>query len=452
MKKIFLLFLLPVLLMGCGNQNKGQEKENGVNSVHPEWVYDAVIYEVNTRQYTPEGTFNAFSGHLSRLQELGVDILWFMPVQSIGEKDRKGSLGSYYSIRNYTEVNSEFGTLGDFKEMVKQAQAMGMKVILDWVANHTSRDALWVDAHPNWYVRDSLGNLNIMYDWTDIAQLDYAVPEMREAMIEAMKFWIRETGIDGFRCDVAGEIPTDFWEAAKDSLIRINPDVFMLAEAEKPELNESVFDAYYAWDFHHKMNRVAQGKEPVDSLRSSLKRMESRFSPDAIPMYFTSNHDENSWSGTEFERMGDAAESFAVLTYMLPGIPLIYSGQEVGLNRRLEFFEKDLIEWKDNDGFSDLYGKLNRFKKENQALLTQERDGQMTEIANDCPESVWSFKRVKNENEVVCVFNFSSETVTAHFNENIPGEGFSSFPRTPSEVVSVKEMELNPWEYRIYSK
>ncbi len=451
MKKIFLLFLLPALLMACGNQNRSQEKENGVKNAHPEWVYDAVIYEVNTRQYTPEGTFNAFSEHLPRLKELGADILWFMPVQPIGEKDRKGTLGSYYSIRDYTEVNNEFGTLADFKAVVKQAQELGMKVILDWVANHTSRDAVWVEPHPDWYVRDSLGNLNIMYDWTDIAQLDYSVPEMREAMIEAMKFWIRETGIDGFRCDVAGEIPTDFWEAVKDSLTMLNQDIFLLAEAEKPELNESVFDAYYAWDFHHKMNNVAQGKENVDSLRSSLHRMNNRFSSNAIPMYFTSNHDENSWSGTEFERMGEGAKPFAVLTYMLPGIPLIYSGQETGLNRRLAFFEKDIIDWDDKEGFSDLYTKLNTFKKRNKALLAQERDGEMTEIPNDCPENVWAFRRMNNENEVVCVFNFSRETVNVKFNAKIPGEGFSSFPDS-SEVYPVEEMELKPWEYRIYSK
>ncbi len=451
MKKIFLLLLISALLIACGNQNRSQEKENDVQSTHPEWVYNAVIYEVNTRQYTPEGTFNAFSAHLPRLEELGVDILWFMPVQSIGEEDRKGLLGSYYSIKNYTEINNEFGTLADFKAVVKQAQGLGMKVILDWVANHTSRDALWVDTHPDWYVRDSLGNLNVMYDWTDIAQLDYSVAEMREEMIEAMKFWIRETGIDGFRCDVAGEIPTDFWEAAKDSLTRLNPDIFMLAEAEKPALNESVFDAYYAWDFHHKMNNVAQGKETVDSLRVSLQRMNDRFPPHAIPMYFTSNHDENSWNGTEFERMGQAAKSFAVLTYMLPGIPLVYSGQEVGLNRRLEFFEKDIIEWEDKGGFSDFYKELNRFKRKNKALLAQERDGEMTEIPNDCTEKVWSFKRVNNGNEVVCVFNFSNETVNVQFNGNVPGEGFSSFPDT-SQVLPVEEMELKPWEYRIYSK
>jgi len=406
---------------------------------------------VNTRQYTPEGTFRAFSRQLPRLKELGVDILWLMPVQPIGEKDRKGSLGSYYSIRDYTGVNSEFGTLADFKAMVQEAQELGMRVILDWVANHTSRDAGWVEAHPDWYVRDSLGNLNIMYDWTDIAQVDYTNQEMRAAMIEVMMFWVREADIDGFRCDVAGEIPTDFWEAAKDSLTALKPGLFLLAEAEKPALNESVFDAYYAWDFHHRMNMVAQGKENVDSLRHSLDRMMDRFSPNAIPMYFTSNHDENSWSGTEFERMGDAARSFAVLTYMLPGMPLIYSGQEVGLDHRLAFFEKDSINWDDDRGFSDFYSGLNRIKQTNKALSAPEREGEMIEIGNDQPTRVWSFRRKNEGDEVVCLFNFSKEPVKVSFTEKIPGEGYVSFPDS-AEVPAVKVLDLKPWEYRIYYK
>src|SRR5690554_720691 len=383
MKKIVLITIVLAILLSCGNQNKQQQDEVAeLTSVHPEWAYDAVIYEVNTRQFTPEGTLTAFSAHLPRLKELGVDILWFMPIQPIGEKDRKGTLGSYYSIKDYTGVNSEFGNLEEFRKVVKEAQYMGMKVILDWVANHTSRDALWVDAHPDWYVRDSLGELNVMYDWTDIAQLDYSKPEMREAMIASMLFWVRETGIDGFRCDVAGELPTDFWVAAKDSLVALKPDIFMLAEAEKPELNDSLFDAYYAWDFHHRMNAVAQGVEDVDSLRASFNRMIDRFAPDAIPMFFTSNHDENSWNGTEFERMGEAVRSFAVLTYMLPGMPLIYSGQEAGFDHRLAFFEKDEIDWSDPQDFSSFYSALNRFKKEQKALQAPGRSGEMNEIVN----------------------------------------------------------------------
>ena len=448
----YLLFVaLAILLISCVNQSSGQKEEPAVKSMHPEWVYNAVIYEANTRQYSPEGSFRAFAEHLPRLKELGVDILWFMPIQPIGEKDRKGTLGSYYSIRDYTGVNSEFGTLEDFKAVVKRAQDLDMKVILDWVANHTSRDAVWVEEHPEWYVRDSLGNLNVLYDWTDIAQLDYSQPQMRAAMIDAMMFWIRETDIDGFRCDVAGEIPTDFWIAVKDSLTALKPDIFLLAEAEKPELNESVFDAYYAWDFHHKMNRVAQGKENVDSLRASFARMSDRFASHAIPMFFTSNHDENSWNGTEFERMGEAVRSFAVLTYMLPGMPLIYSGQEAGLNRRLAFFEKDLIDWSDPEGFGNFYRELNAFKKQHPALQAPEKDGKMTEINNDQPKKVWSFKRTNEGDEVVCLFNFSRKRVKVAFTEMIPGEGYVSFPDS-AEVEAVKELYLNPWEYRIFYK
>jgi len=450
MKRFLLYTLLITLLGSCGNKNKQAEPVTA-KTERPEWVYDAVLYEVNTRQFTPEGTFQAFAEELPRLRELGVDILWFMPIQPIGEKDRKGTLGSYYSISDYTAVNSEFGTLDDFRAVVDQAHALGMKVILDWVANHTSRDAVWVEAHPDWYVRDSLGELNVMYDWTDIAQLDYSKPEMREAMIESMRFWVRETGIDGFRCDVAGELPTDFWVAAKDSLIALKPDIFMLAEAEKPELNESLFDAYYAWDFHHRMNAVAQGVEDVDSLRASFNRMTDRFAPDAIPMFFTSNHDENSWNGTEFERMGEAVRSFAVLTYLLPGMPLIYSGQEAGFDHRLAFFEKDLIDWTDPDDFSSFYSALNRFKKEQKALQAPGRSGVMSEIGNDRPKSVWSFRRTNESSEVVALLNLSDETVEVTFEEPLPGEGYRLFP-SGEEATAAATMQLQPWEYRIYYK
>lgn len=274
---------------------------------------------------------------------------------------------------------------------------------------------------------------------------------MRSAMLDAMMFWIREADIDGFRCDVAYEVPTDFWKTAKDSLVAVKSDIFMLAEAEKPELNESAFDAFYAWDFHHKMNMLAQGKENVDSLRLSLKRLNDNFSSNAIPMFFTSNHDENSWNGTEFERMGDAVKTFAVLTYMLPGMPLTYSGQEVGLNRRLAFFEKDSIDWMDKGGFTDLYKSLNTLKKKNKGLLSQERDGKMTEIANDKPESVFSFKRVNEGDEIVCVFNLSKDAVKVVFNEEIPSAGFTVFPNAET-ATSVKELDLKPWEYKVFYK
>ena len=428
MKKISILLFAALLLFAC-KSNDTTDTVAIVSGEHTDWVYDATIYEVNVRQYTTEGTFSAFEQHIPRLQELGVDILWFMPIQTIGEVERKGTLGSYYSIQDYTEVNSEFGTLQDFKSVVDKAHASGMKVILDWVANHTSRDAVWLE-NEDWYVTDSNGKIVAPYDWSDVAKLNYDNEDMRDAMVQSMLWWVREADIDGFRCDVANEVPTDFWLRATDSLKAIKPDIFMLAEAEEPELNVKAFDAYYAWDFHHKMNMVAKGEGNVDSLRLSLNRMNSRFDDRAIPMYFTSNHDENSWNGTEFERMGDAVSTFTVLTYVLPGMPLIYNGQEVGFNRRLEFFEKDNIDWTASGSehdFTNLYEQLNAFKKSNPALFTQEKGGAMEEIENNMPQKVWSFKRVKGENEVHCLFNFTDQEVVVSFDESVSGEGFKEF-------------------------
>ena len=376
-----------------------------------------------------------------------------MPIQAIGEVERKGTLGSYYSIYNYTEVNSEFGTLQDFKSVVDKAHASGMKVILDWVANHTSRDAVWLE-NEDWYVTDSDGNVVAPYDWSDVAKLNYDNKDMRDAMLQSMLWWVREAGIDGFRCDVANEVPTDFWLRATDSLKAIKPDIFMLAEAEEPELNVKAFDAYYAWDFHHKMNMVAKGEGNVDSLRISLNKMNSRFDDRAIPMYFTSNHDENSWNGTEFERMGDAVSIFAALTYVLPGMPLIYNGQEVGFNRRLEFFEKDNIDWSDSGSklqFTELYVQLNAFKKSNSALFTQEKGGEMVEVENNISDKVWSFKRLKGENEVHCVFNFTDEDVVVSFEKTIAGEGFKDFHNATSSDA-IESVKLKAWEYKLFYK
>ena len=452
MKKLFSLLFISLVLFSCGNKKEKTQDVVTFPSAHPQWVYDATIYEVNVRQYTPEGTFEAFDSHLPRLKELGVGILWFMPIQPIGELERKGTLGSYYSIKNYTGVNPEFGSIDNFKKTVQQAHDSGMKVILDWVANHTSRDAKWItEGHKEWYVNDSLGNIVAPYDWTDVAKLNYENKEMRAEMIQSMLYWVREADIDGFRCDVAGEIPTDFWVEATDSLKSIKQDIFMLAEAEKPELNENAFDAFYAWDFHHKMNVVAQGKENADSIRVSLKRLTERFSPNAIPMYFTSNHDENSWNGTEFERMGDAAKTFAVISYMLPGMPLIYNGQEAGFNRRLQFFEKDSIDWKDKGDFTVFYKSLNTFRKSNPALFSQEKGGTFEEIPNNNPANVFSFKRVKDTNEVWCVFNLSKEKTTVSFEMDFPGKEFNVYPDN-SPATSFKEIELKPWEYKIFFK
>lgn len=274
-------------------------------------------------------------------EDLGVDILWFMPIHPIGELNRKGSLGSYYSVRDYKAVNPEFGTMEDFKNLVNKAHELGFKVILDWVANHTSFDHQWATDHPEWYTRDEKGNIVSPFDWTDVADLKYDNnPALWDAMIDALKFWVVEANIDGYRCDVAGMVPVAFWEKARTELDAVKP-VFMLAEDEgQRDLMKKAFDANYGWEFHHIMNNIAKGEKNAADVWAYFAKEDTLFAPTSFRMMMTSNHDENSWNGTEFERMGDGAKAFAVMAYTIPGFPMMYNGQEVALNKRLLFFEK----------------------------------------------------------------------------------------------------------------
>ncbi|PKP38079.1 MAG: alpha-amylase [Bacteroidetes bacterium HGW-Bacteroidetes-14] len=444
-----LLFAAGLVISCSGNKTQIIVSE----AIHPEWSKDAVIYEVNTRQFTPEGTFSAFAKHLPRLHELGVEILWFMPVHPIGEVDRKGTLGSYYSIKDYKAVNPEFGTFEDFKMVVDEAHKLGIKVIIDWVANHTSRDAVWTVDHPEWYVIDTVTNKPIApFDWTDVAKLDYSKTDMREAMAEAMLFWVKEAGIDGFRCDVAAEVPVDFWESTVTRLREVQPELFMLAEGETPELQHKAFNMYYSWTFHHIMNNMAQGKSNIDSLRSYLSKGMSRFPLNTVSMNFTSNHDENSWNGTEFERLGNHAKQMAALTFVMPGMPLIYNGQEAGFNRRLQFFEKDSISWSGDKSFEELYKKLILMKKENRALdvpFTQMPE----EIKTERPDAVLVLKRVLNDNIVLSAFNFSAESVKVSLNEGVENGNYKVFNETVTTTLqNGSEIEIEPFGFKIFYK
>ncbi|MCD7970222.1 MAG: alpha-amylase [Alistipes sp.] len=427
MKNIYVILVALVAMFAAAGCN--ERPAETVRDIHPEWSYHAVMYELNTRQFTDEGTFRAAEGHLPRLRELGVDIIWFMPIHPIGVEERKGELGSYYSISDYKAVNPEFGTMEDFKHFVAEAHRHGFKVLMDWVPNHTSRDAVWT-SNLDWYDLDENGSPVAPYDWTDVSQLDFGNEEMRDAMIDAMLYWVREADIDGYRCDYAVGPPLEFWDKAISILKDEKADLFMLAEAESPELHtEGGFDASYAWEAHHIMNRLAQEEYPIDSLRSYIAREKRRYPADAIRLQFTSNHDENSWNGTEFERMGDAYATFAAFTYVLPGMPLVYNGQEVGLDRRLEFFVKDSIEWQDRGGFTDLYKSLNALKHRNAALAAGEKGGELVEIETSNPTQVYAFSREAGGDKVVCIFNFSS--------------------RQADVTVGTDEMSLAPWEFVI---
>lgn len=311
------------------------------------WIHQTNVYEVNLRQYTAEGTLNAFVQHLPRLKAMGVETLWFMPITPIAQKNKKGNLGSYYAAADYTSVSPEFGTMDDFKKLVAQAHEMGFKVIIDWVANHTGWDHKWTVEHPGYYAKDSAtSTFKIASGMDDIIELDYKNPQLRKAMIDAMLYWIKEADIDGFRCDLATWVELDFWQEAKPELEKTKK-LFWLGEfdaLENPEYLQ-VFDAAYCWTWMHKTEDFYKGKTDLATLKELLNRYDSACGNNKMTLWFTTNHDENSWNGTEYEKYGDMAQALAVLSFTWNGIPLIYSGQELPNKKRLKFFEKDTIEW-----------------------------------------------------------------------------------------------------------
>ncbi len=465
MKK-FLLFVAAIAtFVGCCNCNT-QETAREFDK------FNSVVYELNIRQATEEGTFAAAEKYLPELKEMGVDIVWLMPISPIGIDGRKGTLGSYYSIIDYKAVNPEFGTMEDFKSFLATAHDLGLKVILDWVANHTSRDAnWWKEGKTDWYVMDEATGLPIVeYDWTDIAKLNYKNEDMRNAMIDALKFWV-ELGLDGYRCDVAMNVPGDFWKRAWEEVRAINPDVYLLAEGEEQWLHESGFEATYAWELHHIFNAMAKGgsetknvagdgtiktdAKSVADLKEYLERDDVKYPAPAMRLMFTSNHDENSWAGTEFERMGDAHKTFAALTFVLPkSQPLLYTGQEIGLNRRLEFFEKDsvveLVDLEYGKEYRDFYKGLIAFRHNNSALAAGANVAPMVYVEG-APESVLAFARENEENKVLCFFNFSAEPQSLTLTEAEAGE----YNCLCGKVMTYKAgdvVELEPWAYMLMAR
>lgn len=430
---------------------------------HPKWSYNAVMYELNVRQFTANGTFAAAEEHLPRLAELGVDVIWVMPIFPIGRDRRKGTMGSYYSIADYTAVNEEFGAFEDFCKFTKAAHDLGMKVILDWVANHTARDARWTREHPNWYEWDaSKGEIATPFDWNDTAKLNYANQDMRAEMVRSMRFWLREAAVDGFRCDMAMLVPTDFWNDAtaqlETEMALQERELFMLAEAEGEEFHRTAFDATYAWELHHIFNSIAVGQANCYTLGERLSHENSIFPPSAFRLLFTSNHDENSWNGSAITRMGKAAPAFTALTFILSGMPLIYNGQEIALSRSLEFFERDPIDWNElgNDSAkqaANLYKSLCALKHTHPALLAGEYGGDIYTIENSEPWRVFAIKRVVDDRVVIALFNFSSSSAEVEFRDK-------DFCGEYQQVGSSQTANLHPgqnfflpsWGYFIYYK
>jgi len=406
---IIYLLTISVLLYisSCSKQDTARYSVEEQLIEHPDWTKSANIYEVNIRQYTPEGTFNAFREHLPRLQEMGVDILWLMPIHPIGEKNRKGELGSYYSIRDYRAVNPNFGTMNDFKALVQEVHERDMKLILDWVPNHTAWDHPWVTEHPEYYMKDSLGNITYEADWTDIAQLNYENRELWDDMIDRMKFWITEADIDGYRVDHAGhDIPLDFWKKAVPEVDREKEGLFWLAEWNTPEMHPW-FDATYAWEYFHLTTAIAKGEEPVSKIDELMVNENRKFPDHAYRLRFTTNHDENSWNGSDPELFGDNFENFAVLAATIDGMPLLYSGQETGLDKRLEFFKKDTISWDDYE-YQEFYTTLLELNHRHEALWNGQYGGEYRQIHVSDEDTVFAYKQARGDREVLVFLNLSN--------------------------------------------
>jgi glycosidase len=454
--RLVLLITSLVLLSACAATKPKKttyEPEAYVKLTHPDWSKNATLYQINTRQFTEEGTFNAAKAQLPRLKGMGVDIVWLMPVHPIGEENRKGSLGSPYSVKDYRKVNPEFGTLEDLKAFVDEAHKLGMYVILDWVANHTAWDN-WLRAeHPDWYERDYKGDFRPTpwWDWSDIIDLDYSKPDLREYMTESMKYWVREVGVDGYRCDVAGFVPVDFWNTVRKELDSIKP-VLMLAEWESRDLHAEAFDMTYAWSWSQHMHNIVKGHADVNGLFVYYSWNESAFPREAYRLVHVANHDSNAWEGTMFENYGDALEAVITLSVVGEGFPMMYNGQEAGNSKRLAFFEKDPIEWKPHP-IGELYSTLFHLKHDNKALWNGQYGGRMVHVPNDQAKTVFSFIRENEGDKVFAVFNFSDSPKTVQFKESLfTGTYKEVFSNKTEQLEQQTNMTLPAWAYRVYVK
>ena len=424
---------------------------------NPEWSYSAILYEMNVRQLTEEGTLRAATERLAFLRSVGVDAIWLMPIYPIGEEGRKGTLGSYYSIRDYKGVNPEFGSEEDLRHFIRTAHALGLKVLLDWVANHTARDARWItERAAEWYERDEAGVAKVPWDWTDTAKLNYANREVWRGQIEAMRYWVEEFDVDGFRCDMAMLVPIEFWQEASAELHRIKPDVFMLAEAEEDNLFDSAFNASYQWNIHHIMCDIAKGARRVWDLRNAMYSERAKYPREAMRLSFTSNHDENSWSGSHQARFGAALDVMTAMTFLMPStMPLIYTGQEVGYDHSFEFFERDAIPASAyvENRTTELYRRLSALKHREMALAAGERGGEVIEIENNAKDCMMTFVREVRGSRVVAIVNLSPYTIHADFRTGIyAGKYIDALTGERVVLDDHVERDIAPWQYQILVK
>ncbi len=473
MKQLILTLFIAFSLVACKDEKKTTPQDDSVPqdsipTVTKDAINTGVIYEANIRQYSASGHFDEFTKDIPQLKQLGVKVIWLMPVFPISQVKRKATggtdskfstdypeeeqakyLGSYYAVSDFTKINPEFGTIEDFRNLIKTAHDNGMFVILDWVPNHTGWDHVWIKNNPEYYTKDKDGN--IIHpdgtDWTDVADLNYDNKEMRNKMIEDMQYWVRDEGVDGFRCDVAGSVPMDFWEDAIPKL-RKTKDVFMLAEGWEPELfKNDLFEMGYAWDGHHLMNKIAKGEKSAIDWYTYLDERNSKYESDDILMNFVTNHDENSWNGTIGERLGEGAPALVALQYMTTGMPLIYSGMEYDMSKRLKFFEKDSIP-KTKGKMWPLLEKLGTLKSTHPALSHSNLGATVNKIDTG-NKNILMFSRENNGNTATYVANLSNKEQAF---DKMPQGDFVDFMTNEKMSVTDSKMTLKPWEFKILTQ
>ncbi|MCB4436817.1 alpha amylase C-terminal domain-containing protein [Alteromonas sp. McT4-15] len=432
-------------------QAQSIEPQNLYSIKQPSWSSHSVIYQVNTRQFSASGSFSGVTEQLERIKALGADILWLMPIHPIGEKNKKGKLGSPYAVKDYLAINPEFGNEEDFRTLIKKAHELSLKVIIDWVPNHSAWDNPLVESNPQWYAKDYKGDFrpSPWWDWSDIIEFDYSQVGLREYMIAAMKYWVETFDIDGFRCDVAGYVPNDFWQQARTALDSVKP-VFMLAEWENRDLHEKAFNMTYAWSWNETLHELAHGKCSLDRLRKYYSWNERSWPLNAYRMTFVSNHDKNAWDGTQREQFGDALEACIALSVIGEGMPLIHNGQEAGETKRLAFFERDPIEWQEH-AIGTLYRKLISLKQSKTVLGNGEYGARMIQIPNSDMDRVFSFVRHNESEKVFVVINFSSDHVEVAFEEPLFEGKYTHWVSNESRMFSAGSVsKIAPWQFEIW--
>jgi glycosidase len=456
---LFALAAATLFFTSCGNNattstatDSASKSSDAAATIdgHPAWIEQGNIYEVNVRQYTPEGTFKAFEPNLQRLKDMGVQTLWFMPINPISKKDRKGVLGSYYAVSDYDAINPEYGTMDDWKQLVKKAHDMGFKVIIDWVPNHTGADHPWLTSHPDFFVLDSVTHKPLSpFDWSDTRQLNYKNTVMQDSMIAAMRYWITNSDIDGFRCDVAWNVPGEFWKKATTQLKEAKPSLFFLAEGDKPYLLQNGFDAFYPWEAFHTWIDVAKGKKKAFAIDSIKAKYDTAYPPNAIPMYFTSNHDENSWNKADYGTMPGASHApFAVLSQTYAhSVPLVYSGQEEPFLDSVSFFYKDTITFGKYQR-APFYKTLLNLRKANPALAV---NASFKKLRTSNDAAIYAYEREKDGNKVLVVLNLSKSPANFTWQDQPSEKEWNNVFKGDKEPVD-KGFGIEPWGYAVYEK